>query len=471
MIDTPQNMWLSCQKIFRSNVNEQQYQTWFSPMRFKSFDAEKKELLVGIPSQFFYEYLEEHFRRLLRLAINRVFGNGEDIDLVYEIEVVESATVKIESNAPQYSSSTQNKEEGINKSPQLAQAVGQPHDLDSQLNPSQNFKNFIEGASNKLPRSIGETIARNPEQQAFNPLFIYGHSGVGKTHLVNAIGTQIKELHPEKRVLYLSAHLFEIQFTDSRKNNTFSDFIHFYQSIDVLIMDDVQELIGKVKTQYAFFHIFNHLKQIGKQIILTSDRPPTALEGMEDRLITRFKSGLLAELEQPEEKLRRDILASKIKHDGLNIPEDVVDFISRNVSDSVRELEGVIHRLLAYSVVYNKDVDLNFAQQIITNAKAKPRKEITLDHIVKEVANHYSIRQEDVYGRSRQAGIVLVRQLSMYLAQEHTSLTNSKIGLLIGNRNHATVIHSVKTIENRIQVDKELRKNLDELEDKLRNNL
>ena len=322
MIDTPQNMWLSCQKIFRSNVNEQQYQTWFSPMRFKSFDAEKKELLVGIPSQFFYEYLEEHFRRLLRLAINRVFGNGEDIDLVYEIEVVESATVKIESNAPQYSSSTQNKEEGINKSPQLAQAVGQPHDLDSQLNPSQNFKNFIEGASNKLPRSIGETIARNPEQQAFNPLFIYGHSGVGKTHLVNAIGTQIKELHPEKRVLYLSAHLFEIQFTDSRKNNTFSDFIHFYQSIDVLIMDDVQELIGKVKTQYAFFHIFNHLKQIGKQIILTSDRPPTALEGMEDRLITRFKSGLLAELEQPEEKLRRDILASKIKHDGLNAADD-----------------------------------------------------------------------------------------------------------------------------------------------------
>lgn len=462
-------MWQRCQKLFRSNVNEAQYQTWFSPMRFKSYDAGKKELVVYTPSQFFFEYIEEHFRRLIHLAINRVYG--EDVNLIYEVEVVKDATVMIESDDVQAADNAAGNKDNAGKSPRLEQAVGPAQDLDSQLNPSLNFRNFIEGRSNKLPRSIGETIAKHPDQQAFNPLFIYGHSGVGKTHLVNAIGTQLKEWHPEKRVLYLSAHLFELQFTDSRKNNTFNDFMHFYQSIDVLIMDDVQELIGKVKTQYAFFHIFNHLRQNGRQIILTSDRPPTALEGMEDRLITRFKSGLLAELEKPEEQLRREILFSKIKHDGLNIPTDVVNYISQNVSDSVRELEGVIHSLLAYSVVYNKDVDLKFAQQIINRGEVKVQKELTIDHIVEETSSHFNIRQEDVYGKSRKAEIVLARQISMYLAQTHTNLTNSKIGRLIGNRNHATVIHSIKTIEDRLKVDKELKKSLDELKGKLRNDL
>ncbi len=447
-------------------MNEQQFQTWFSPVRFKSFDAAKNELVVYVPSQFYYEYLEAHFRRLLHLTISRVFG--ADVTLVYDIEVVKDASVNIESDDVQ-AENTEQSERRANKSPQSIQATGPSQDLDSQLNPSLNFRNFIEGASNKLPRSIGETIARNPDQQTFNPLFVYGHSGVGKTHLVNAIGTQIKELHPQKRVLYLSAHLFEIQFTDSRRNNTFNDFMHFYQSIDILIMDDVQELIGKEKTQYAFFHIFNHLKQNGKQIILTSDRPPTALLGMEDRLVTRFKSGLLAELEKPEEKLRRDILHSKIKHDGLDIPEDVVEYISQNVSDSVRELEGVIHSLLAYSVVYNKDVDLPFAQKILTRGNVRPERTVTVDNIVEKVSDHFSIRQEDVYGKSRKADIVLVRQLSMYLAQRHTKLTNSKIGILIGNRNHATVIHSIKTIKDRLKADKELQKHIDELEDKLQN--
>lgn len=469
MTDTPQNMWLSCQEIFRRNLNEQQFQTWLSPVKFKSFDAVRKQLVVYVPSQFYYEYLEAHFRKILHYAIRRVYGEDrEDITLTYEVEVVKDTTVTIESDDIPAESVTSTGRYA-NKSPQLIQATGPAQDFDSQLNPCQNFKNFIEGASNKLPRSIGETIAKDPNQQTFNPLFIYGHSGVGKTHLVNAIGTQIKELHPQKRVLYLSAHLFEIQFTDSRINNTFNDFMHFYQSIDILIMDDVQELIGKEKTQNAFFHIFNHLKQNGKQIILASDRPPTALQGMMDRLITRFKSGLLAELEKPEEKLRKDILHSKIKHDGLNIPDDVVEYISQNVSDSVRELEGVIHSLLAYSVVYNKDVDLPFAQQILTRSTVKMEKTITVDNIVEEVSNHFSVRQEDIYGKSRKADIVLVRQLSMYLAQQHTKLTNSKIGILIGNRNHATVIHSVKTIKNRLKVDKELQHHLDELEDKLQN--
>ena len=465
MTHSPQILWAQCLEIFRSNVNEQQYQTWFTPIKFKSYDIEAKELVISTPSQFFYEYLEEHFRKIIHLTIYRVFG--QDVSLIYEVEVVKKGKVKLESDDSLPISKKEPSKHNANQSPTLTQAVGPAQDLDSQLNPRQTFNNFIEGTSNKLPRSIGQAIAERPNQQTFNPLFIYGPSGVGKTHLVNAIGTRLKELHPEKRVLYLSAHLFQVQFTDSVRHNTFNDFMHFYQSIDVLIIDDIQEMIGMERTQYAFFHIFNHLRQNGRQIILTSDRPPVSMQGMEDRLLTRFKSGLLAELEKPEVQLRKDILRSKVKHDGLEIPEDVIDYISQNVSNSVRELEGVIHSLLAYSVVFNKDVDLDFAQSIIQHAPKTEPQEISLDKIVEEVSVKCNVKQEDIYGKSRKAEIVLARQISIYLAQLYTNLSASKIGLLIGNKNHATVLHSIKTIKNRMDIDKRLKEQVDELTNKL----
>ena len=468
MTTSPRILWTQCLEIFRNNVNEQQYQTWFTSIKFKSYDAEAKELVISTPTQFFYEYLEEHFRNIIHFTINRVFGGN--ISLVYEVEVVKNGPVKMKSDDMPSIDNTEPSKRQPNQSPTLTQAVGPAQDLDSQLNPKQTFSNFIEGTSNKLPRSIGQAIAEKPSQQTFNPLFIYGPSGVGKTHLVNAIGTKLKELHPEKRVLYLSAHLFQVQYTDSIRHNTFNDFMHFYQSIDVLIIDDIQEMIGLEGTQYAFFHIFNHLRQNGRQIILTSDRPPVSMQGMEDRLLTRFKSGLLAELEKPEVQLRKDILRSKIEHDGLQIPEDVIDFISQNVSSSVRELEGVIHSLLAYSVVYNKDVDLDFAQSIIQHTPKTIVKEVSLDKIVEEVSNIYNISQEDIYGKSRKAEIVQARQLSIYLAQLHTQLSVSKIGLLIGNKNHATVLHSIKAIKNRLKTDKALKEQIDELTDILKGN-
>ena len=468
MTTSPRILWTQCLEIFRNNVNEQQYQTWFTSIKFKSYDAEARELVISTPTQFFYEYLEEHFRNIIHFTINRVFGGN--ISLVYEVEVVKNGPVKMKSDDMPSIDKTEPSKRQPNQSPTLTQAVGPAQDLDSQLNPKQTFSNFIEGTSNKLPRSIGQAIAEKPSQQTFNPLFIYGPSGVGKTHLVNAIGTKLKELHPEKRVLYLSAHLFQVQYTDSIRHNTFNDFMHFYQSIDVLIIDDIQEMIGLEGTQYAFFHIFNHLRQNGRQIILTSDRPPVSMQGMEDRLLTRFKSGLLAELEKPEVQLRKDILRSKIEHDGLQIPEDVIDFISQNVSSSVRELEGVIHSLLAYSVVYNKDVDLDFAQSIIQHTPKTIVKEVSLDKIVEEVSNIYNISQEDIYGKSRKAEIVQARQLSIYLAQLHTQLSVSKIGLLIGNKNHATVLHSIKAIKNRLKTDKALKEQIDELTDILKGN-
>lgn len=464
MTDTEKILWQRCMEMFQGNVSEQQFQTWFSPMRVKSYDAVQKELVVCIPSQFFYEYLEEHYRCLLHTTIRRFFG--ANVSLVYDVDVVDNVTVSQESDGPiapvSVSSSRQ-----PNKSPLLAQAVGAAEDLDSQLNVHQNFNNFIEGSSNKLPRSVGQAIAEHPEQMTFNPLFIYGPSGVGKTHLVNAIGLRTKELHPEMRVLYLSAHLFMVQFTDARKNNVFNDFMHFYQSIDMLIIDDIQELAGVTATQNTFFHIFNHLRQNGKQIIMTCDRPPVSLQGMEDRLITRFKSGLMAEMEKPEEGLRCNILRSIVKHDGLNISEDVLDYISQNVTGSVRELEGVIHSLLAYSVVYNKEVDLEFAKHILAGRVKVEKKTVTIDQIISCTCGHFNVKEEDVFGKSRKANIVTVRQMSMYLANKHTKLTMSKIGIYVGNRDHSTVLHGIKTIDGRLKVDKELRQHLEELEAKL----
>ena len=464
MTEKEQILWQRCMEMFRSNVNEQQFQTWFSPMSLKSFDAARKELAVYIPSQFFFEYLEEHFRRLIHITVSRFFG--EDVTLTYEVEVAEGATVSQESDSNMVPADQPTAYEA-NKSPMLAQAVGLAADLDSQLNVHQSFSNFIEGASNKLPRSVGQAIAEHPDQQTFNPLFIFGPSGVGKTHLVNAIGMRTKELHPEMRVLYLSAHLFMVQFTDARRRNIFNDFMHFYQSIDMLIVDDVQELAGMTATQNAFFHIFNHLRQNGKQIIMTCDRPPVSLQGMEERLITRFKSGLMAEMEKPEEPLRRSILHSIVKHDGLSIPDDVVNYISHNVTGSVRELEGIVHSLLAYSVVYSKDIDLEFAQRILAGRIKIEKKDITIDQIISCTCEHYNVKEEEIFGKSRKANVVTVRQMSMYLAHKHTKLTASKIGIYVGNRDHATVLHGIKTIDGRLKIEQKLRQDLEELEGKL----
>lgn len=460
----PQQIWSRCLEMFQSNVTPQQFATWFSPMRFKSYDAERRQLTIYIPSQFFFEYLEEHFRRLIHATIARFFG--PEVNLMYEVLVADKDTVKqVSDAAPQLPAGGSSHEP--NESPKLEDVVTPAEDLDSQLNPHLTFANFLEGACNKLPRSVGQAIADHPEQHTFNPLFVYGPSGVGKTHLVNAIGVRAKELHPRMRVLYLSAHLFEVQFTDSRRKNTFNDFMYFYQSIDLLIIDDIQELVGKEATQMAFFHIFNHLRQNGKHIIMTCDRPPSSLQGMEDRLITRFQCGLMAEMEKPEESLRRNILENLVKHDDLRIPDNVLDYISHNISNSVRELEGVVRSLLAYSIVYGRDVDMELAQRILGSHIRTEKKVITIDQIVNCACGFFDVKEEDVFGKSRKANLVMVRQLSMYLAHKHTKLTTSRIGVYVGNRDHATVLHGIKTIEGRLKVDKELRHNLEQLEEKL----
>lgn len=459
--------WEQCLSIIRNNVTEQLFKTWFEPIRCLSF--QDHTLTIQVPSQYFYEFLEEHYVGLLRMVLNRVYGAGTRLMYRIEADKTNNLTVDVEGTTrPTSVNIPKDSGRELNKSPQPLQAT-MPQDLDSQLNPNYNFENFIEGLSNKLPRSVGQAIAEHPKQTTFNPLFIYGASGVGKTHLVNAIGTRIKELYPQKRVLYVSAHLFQVQYTDSVRHNTVNDFITWYQSIDVLIIDDIQEFASLTKTQNTFFHIFNHLHQSGKQLILTSDRPPTALQGMEDRLLTRFKWGLLAELEKPNEQLRRDILKNKIRHDGLKIPDEVINFVSKNVDNSVRELEGIVNSLMAYSVVYNRDVDMPLAEQIVRRAVKVENKPITVDLILENVCSYFKVKQEDIFTKSRKQAIVQVRQIAMFLAQKYTELSSARIGALIGKRNHATVLHSCNLVEGRIKVDKAFKSKVDEIETIIRN--
>lgn len=447
----PKALWEQYLQLIKENVTEQQYTTWFKPITFETFDATTSILLVQVPSPFVYEYLEENYVNLLSKVLTRVFGKG--IHLKYRIvtDKTHNLTQDIQSDTVD-NVETQLPTNRANQSPTPLDAVLQ--DIDPQLDLHKSFSNYIEGDSNKLPRSIGLSIAEHPNTTQFNPMFIFGPSGCGKTHLINAIGLKIKQLYPQKRVLYISARLFQVQYTNSVLNNTTNDFINFYQTIDVLIVDDIQEWITATKTQDTFFHIFNHLFKNGKRIILASDRPPVELKGMNERLLTRFACGLIAELEKPNVQLCIDILNSKIKRDGLNIPDDVVQFIAQTANGSVRDLEGVINSLLAYSVVYNSNIDMRLAERVIKRSVKIDDEPLTIDEIIDKVCSHFNVTTTAVNSRSRKQDIVLARQVSMYLAQKHTKMPASRIGKLVGGRDHSTVLHSCSQIEKRLQVDK-----------------
>ena len=375
-------LWKRCLQMIHDNVPETTFKTWFEPI--VPLKYEDKALTIGVPSPFFYEFLEDKFAELLRATLNKQIGEGTR--LMYS--VLTDKTNQISVNIEGTNRSSAVPASGVirdgNKAPNPMKAPA-PQDLDPHLNPNYNFDNFIKGASNEFSRTVGETVAKNPAK-TFNPLFLYGPSGVGKTHLTNAIGTRIKELYPEKRVLYVSAHLLQVQYTDSVRTNNYNSFMKFYQNIDVLIVDDIQEFAGLSKTQNTFFHIFNHLHQNGKQLILTSDRAPVMLQGMEERMLTRFKWGLVAELEKPDKELRKNILRNKIHRDGLNIPERVINYIAENVNESVRELEGIINSLLAQSILFKREIDMDLAQLIIKKAvRIIENKPLDIDNIITSI--------------------------------------------------------------------------------------
>lgn len=448
---SPKALWEKSLLLIRENVPEQQFNTWFKPIVFESFDDASNTLLVQVPSPFVYEYLEENFVDLLSKVLKRTFSS--EIRLTYRIvtDKANNLTQDIQAD-PTNADEPLKPKTRANQPPSVLDAA-MPQQIDSQLNPHLTFSNYIEGDSNKLPRSVGMSIAEHPNTTQFNPMFIYGPSGCGKTHLINAIGVQVHHLYPQKRVLYISARLFQVQYSNSVLQNKTNDFINFYQTIDVLIVDDIQEWMTATKTQDTFFHIFNHLFRNGKRIILASDRPPVDLKGMNDRLLTRFSCGLIAELEKPNVQLCMDILNNKIRRDGLSIPDDVIQFIAQTANGSVRDLQGVINSLLAYSVVYNSNIDMRLAVRVIKRAVRVDDRPLTIDDILDTVCNHYHVSPSAVSSRSRKRDLVLARQVSMYLAQKYTKMPASRIGKLVGGRDHSTVIHSCSQVEQRIKID------------------
>lgn len=457
-----QNLWSKCLDVIKDNVPEAAFKTWFLPI--VPLSLEENVFTIQVPSQFFYEYLEDKFIDLLRFTIHREIGEGTILQYRILVENTTNTVVNYRGDA-----------KAIEKSATKNQKVPNPFnkvvqdDFDSQLNPKYTFENFYDGDSNKLTRTAGEAITENPGKTAFNPLFVHGPSGVGKTHLCHAIGNRIKELHPEKRVLYVSAHLFKVQYADAGRYNTTNDFINFYQGIDILLIDDIHELAGIEKTQNTLFHIFNHLHQNNKQLILTSDKAPSELQGVEERLLTRFRWGLTSKVDHPDKDLRLKILHNKILHDGLSIPEEVVDYIAEHVTNNARDLEGVIVSIMAHSLVYNREIDLDLAKRVIGQAIKKiERKKITIEAIESIVCEYYNIKSELIHTASRKRQIVQARQVTMYLSKNYTEMSLAQIGSLIGKKNHATVLHACKTVKEQMEVDKTFRDEIAAIEQKLK---
>lgn len=411
---------------------------------------------MSVPSPFFAEHLEDTYLTILGATLRRVYG--EEVRLFYHYNQI--------SNRPD----TGIDEAGLSSSPALKRPAATDlfqtkveATFNSQLNPKYTFENYCGSTSNKIAKAIGEAIANDPKCKTFNPLFVFGPTGVGKTHLIQAIGIKIRENNPLARILYVSARLFESQYTVASHNGKINEFINFYQSIDTLIIDDIQDLIDKPRTQGTFFHIFNHLHQNQKQIILSSDCCPTQLKGMTDRLLSRFKWGMTVELERPDLQLRRNVLRLKADQDGLRLPEEVMDFIAENVTDSVRELEGIVVSLLAHATVMNRDITVDLARHVMANVVKMHRRTINFEMITQGVASHFNIDPEAIFTKSRKREISDARQMVMYMAKKHAKMPLTAIGTRL-SRNHATVIYACKNIEQRLPFEKQLQEDVAAIE-------
>ncbi|MEG0011004.1 MAG: chromosomal replication initiator protein DnaA [Muribaculaceae bacterium] len=464
MITRHNELWDKCLEIFKDNLPEPQYVAWFKPITSSGFDDGK--LVLSVPSQYFIEQIEGRYFNLLCSTIKRIYGAS--VKLTYTFTVVKNEPDTIINIAGSNDSSIiGNKVIRQNQGPSDPFSKVKYDDIDSQLNAKYTFENYCGSLSNQLALSIGEAIATKPECKTFNPLLIFGPTGVGKTHLVQAIGIKIKENQPLSRVLYLTARVFESQYTTAVRNNRVNDFINFYQSIDVLIMDDIQEFAGKTATQNTFYHIFNHLHQNQKQLILSSDCRPVDMDGFVPRLMSRFKWGVTAELSQPDYSLRRNVLTQKASQDGLSIPTDVLDFIADNVTDSIRELEGIVLSLMTRATFLNQEISIDSARAVISNAVKISKRQVNFEYITEVVSSYFNIDSDKIFGKSRKREISDARQVVMFLAKKFTKFSSTTIGLKL-SRNHATVLHACKTIEERLSIDKTLQGDLQKIESELK---
>jgi chromosomal replication initiator protein len=465
-------VWNNCLTIIKDIVEWQHFKTWFEPI--KPVALKENVLIIQVPSQFFFEYLEEHYVNLLAKTLKRELG--KEAQLEYRIMVDGgnnyNKPVTVDMAGQGYKSFAGNEMDFplvINtpvKNPFVIPGLKKMQ-IDPQLNPNYTFDAYIEGDCNRVARRAGKTVAEKPGANSFNPLVIYGNVGLGKTHLAQSIGNEVKRMHPNKVVLYVSSEKFINQFIDHSRNQAINDFIHFYQMIDVLIIDDVQFFNKAEKSQDAFFSIFNHLHQSGKQLVLTSDKSPKDLEGVQERLLSRFRWGLSADIQVPDYETRIEILERKMKNDGLEMPAEVVKYIAYNINNNVRELEGALISLLAQSSLNRKEIDLELAKKVLRNFVKSSSKEITIDTIQKMVCDYFEVPYEKLLQKTRKREIVQARQITMYLAKAFTKNSLKSIGEHFGGRDHTTVIHSCQTVKDLMDTDSGFRENVLELQQKV----
>lgn len=473
MNNTHVTIWDSCLKIIKDNVSLQAFRTWFDPII--PIKLENNVLTIQVPSHFFYEWLEENYITLLKKVINKALGSEGRLE--YSIIMENNSTnttpytVKLPAlnrktlkNAPV--SMPLNVGENQIRNPFIIPGLKKIH-VESNLNPSYSFDSFVEGDCNRLARASGYAVANKPGGTAFNPLLIYGGVGLGKTHLAHAIGIEIKNQFPNKTVLYVGSEKFAHQFIDSIQNHTSNDFIHFYQMIDVLIIDDVQFFSGKEKTQDVFFHIFNHLHQSGKQIILTSDKPPVEMQNMEQRLLSRFKWGLSADLGTPDLETRIAILEKKMYGNGIELPKDVVEYLAYSINTNVREMEGALNTLLAQASLNKKAITLELAKQMVDKFVKNTAKEVSIEYIQKVVCDYFNMPIDMLKSKTRKREVVQARQIAMFFSKKMTKSSLANIGAHCGGKDHATVLHACRTVLNLSETDKQFKVYLEDLEKKL----
>ncbi len=472
----PVQAWEKCLSIIKDNVNLRAFHTWFEPIEAVALN--NNILTIQVPSQFFYEWLEEHYVELVGKTIKRVLGREGRLE--YRIQMQSSsqrqkpATMQLPGSLHPKSSRDSNYlnmdyvvEDPLKiKNPFVIPGMKRIQ-IDPQLNPNQVFDNYIEGDCNRLARTAGAHIAQKPGATAFNPLMVFGGTGCGKTHLLQSIGNEVRRLHPNKSVLYVSAEKFINQFIDHSKNKEINDFLHFYQMIDVLLVDDIHQFSGAVKTQDVFFSIFNHLHLNGKQIVLTSDTPPKDLNGVQERLLSRFRWGLHAEISNPDYETRKAILEIKMKNEGLEMSDEIIQYIAYNIKDNNRDLGGVVISLFAQSTLNKKEIDLELAKSVLKNFVKTSNKEINISDIQKMVCEYFNVDYDVMLSKTRKRDIAQPRQITMYLAKKFTNNSLKAIGEHFAGRDHTTVIHSCQTVENLLDTDPEYREKYLEIEQKV----
>jgi len=459
-------VWNKCLSIVRREINAQSYKTWFEPI--KPIRLTSEALTIQVPNKFFYEWLEENFVNELKKALRMTLG--ENARLEYQILVDNHRKIGKNTGAKESGDIPKKFSTDQIKNPFVIPGIKKIK-IDPQLNTAYSFDTYVMGECNQLAATAGKAIASNPGGTAFNPLFIYGDVGLGKTHLANAIGLEILKQNASKQVIYVTLERFTNQVVQAIKNNAVNDFMNFYQMIDTLIVDDIHFLAGRSKTQEIFFNIFSQLHHNGKQIILTSDRPPKDIAEVEDRLISRFKWGLAAELTTPDYQTRRAILDIKMKKEGLELEEKIKEYICYNIKNNIRELEGVIITLVAQSTLNKKEIDLQLAKDVVNQFISQDNKEITVENIKLLVAEYFKVPVEKLHGKTRKRDVVIARQLSMYLAKNFTTNTLKDIGKNFGGRDHTTVLYSVKAVQDLMDTDLVFKDKVVELEKQVQMNL